>query len=153
LRGRVREGGGTGLDDHVFASLEFSRDPTCDTPETLGSALRQPCVHAFRSNSLRHCKSGTIAEQTRSERLTAWLNRQAVLQPDGTYLVRPFRRLPIVYEVDPATKDRLIASQIRFGRFAIIIIVIFFLANQGQPWALTWGLLAFCDRAPSPSSA
>jgi hypothetical protein len=84
-----------------------------------------------------------MAGQTRSEGLTAWLNRQALLQPDGTYLVRPFRRLPIVYEVDPATKNRLIASQIRFGRFAMIVIVIFFLASQGQPWALTWGLLAF----------
>ena len=82
-------------------------------------------------------------QQTRSERLAAWLNRQALLQPDGTYLVRPFSRLPIVYQVDAATKDRLIRGQLRFRTFSIILMVLFIGASHGEPWALTWGLLAF----------
>jgi len=85
-----------------------------------------------------------MAQQSRSERLVSWLNRQALLQDDGTYLVRPFSRLPLIYQVDTATKDRLIANQVRTGRFAIVLMAIFFIVCHGQPWALTWGFLAFC---------
>lgn len=82
-----------------------------------------------------------MTEKGRSSIYAAWLDRQALPQPGGTYLIRAFFRT--VFEIDGATKDRWVRFQVAYRRFAVICLVIFLIVAQGQPWALTWGLAAF----------
>ena len=82
-----------------------------------------------------------MAKKARSSIYAAWLERQALPQPGGTFLIRVFFRT--VFEVDAATKDRWVRFQVAYRRFALICVVTFLIVAQGQPWALTWGLAAF----------
>ena len=85
-----------------------------------------------------------MAGPTRPEWFKAWLDRQAIPQPDGTYLVRPFGRIPLVYQVDAATKDRLITTNVWLRRFSFALMVLYALIYKNQPWvAAGLGLLAF----------
>lgn len=84
-----------------------------------------------------------MAKRSRSQATMAWLHRQAIPQEDGTFLVRPFYQIPLIYEIDAATKDRLVKFKLIYGRFALICSVVFFVLIKGQPWALTWGLAGF----------
>ena len=75
-------------------------------------------------------------------RLRAVLEQQAQAQPDGSFLVRPFGRIPWIYQVDAATRDRLVRFQMEFSRFAIVALMLGALAFGRSPWMWPWGLLA-----------
>jgi hypothetical protein len=79
-------------------------------------------------------------DQEPRKRRRAWLEKQSQQQAHGTYLIRPFRPMPIIYEVDAETNDRWISYQIAFCKFAWIWFVAFVLV--GTQWG--WGLLACC---------
>jgi len=72
--------------------------------------------------------------QQPTSRLREWLSRQSQQQGDGTYLIRPFSPLPIIYQVDIETNRRWTAYRVAFGRFALLWIVAYFIV--GQSWTL-----------------
>jgi len=86
----------------------------------------------------------------------ASLEQLALLQDDGTYLIRPLRRLSAaVYKVDLATKDRWIRSQQVFGwaMAGIGVIglgsVIYVVDDHSPSWPLWLALLALLNLAVS----
>jgi hypothetical protein len=92
--------------------------------------------------------AGLVGSRTRE-----WLLRQALPQVDGTYLVRPFGLLPpLVYEVDAATRDRLVAVQLFYRRASLPVMLVGLLFINGFRswtfWSLILGFLAFGYGAP-----
>ncbi|HWG78187.1 MAG TPA: hypothetical protein VN681_00340 [Stellaceae bacterium] len=82
-----------------------------------------------------------MAEQAGS-RVRNWLLRQALPQPDGTYLVRPFRWLPpLVYQVDAPTRERLVTVQFWYGRVMFLLVILTpLLAHSFRSWTF-WGIV------------
>lgn len=81
-----------------------------------------------------------MAKKGRSSVYAAWLDRQALPQPGGTYLLRVFFRF--VFEVDLATKDRWVRFQVAYRRFGVIVTTIFILTLQMHFWPRIWDLAA-----------
>jgi len=75
-------------------------------------------------------------DQEPRTRRRAWLERQSQQQADGTYLIRPFRPMPIIYQVDAETNRRWISYQIAFGRFAWLWFITYLFAGLEWRWGL-----------------
>lgn len=75
-------------------------------------------------------------DQKPRKRLRAWLERQSQRQADGTYLIRPFRPMPVIYEVDTETNRRWISYQTAFGRFAWLWLITYLLVGLRWRWGL-----------------
>src|SRR5712672_3611363 len=88
-----------------------------------------------------------MAQREHSEEFKIWLDRQALLQPDGTYLIRSFWPARTVYEVSAKTKDRWIEFQLVYRRYGLFTVLAYFavisFTSYGQPWIESWGLAGF----------
>jgi hypothetical protein len=74
-----------------------------------------------------------MAEQKSSDGLKAWLEKQALPQPDGTYLIRPLFR-PGVYQIDAATKRRWIRFRVTSWWLAVIVGVLILALKDDHSW-------------------
>ena len=85
--------------------------------------------------------AGDSQRSTRTERVRARLESQAQPQGDGTFLMRPYEWTPIIYQVDAATKNRFINFKIWFGRFALLMMLLFLASlGEGGPIPQVWGI-------------
>jgi hypothetical protein len=65
-----------------------------------------------------------MAETRENDWYKNWLERLAQLQTDGSYIVRPFGRRAIVYQVDRSTKEQLFKFHVAYRRSMYIALVL-----------------------------
>jgi len=83
-----------------------------------------------------------MADQSSRARFKEWLDRQAQLQPDGSYLIRPVPLTRMVFQVNAATKDRWVSFLLAFRRYGVIAAILSIPISDGQIWAIALTIAA-----------